>query len=381
MDIVYALAAFQGLIFTGFLIIRREQRLANQLLAAYLLFICFSLLTSYLRETGLLEQFPHLLGLDSGITYVCGPFLWFYALLVTRKITVLKWRDAWHLIPFILHYVYVYFVIIKEPEAFKLALIRGETSLSNPDFVLWSNGAKILHSFIYYAFIYRLISNWEKSVQQQKSMTKLVELKWLRWILMVILAISVVMTIWFVTYLVFHISIINGLMGALINVLLFVLVYAIVFFALRYPGLFKGQETEEKRTSHSQKYAQSTISNDESKIHWQKVASYMEASKPYLKANLTIADLAQVLDLPVKTLSQTINENSGKNFFNFINQYRVEEFKVRAADPSNGHLTLLAIALDCGFASRSSFHAIFKKLENCTPKQYINGLKPSLQPQ
>lgn len=375
MDIVYALAAFQGLIFTGFLIFRKEQRLANQLLAGYLIFICFSLLSSYLRETGQLLQFPHLLGLDSGITYLCGPFLWFYALLITRKITVLNWKDAWHLIPFLLHYVYVYIVIIKQPEAYKLALIRGEITLSSPGFILWSNGAKIIHSFVYYAFIYRLISNWEKTVLQEKSVTKLVEVKWLRWILMVILAISVVMTIWFVTYLLFHISIINGFMGAMINVLLFILVYAIVFFGLKYPGLFKGDETE----SHSEKYTQSTVSSEQSRGHWQRLTSLMEGSKPYCKANLTIADLAEMLELPVKTLSQTINENSGKNFFNFINQYRVEEFKVKAMDPSNGHLTLLAIALDCGFASRSSFHAIFKKLENCTPKQYIDGLKPSLQ--
>lgn len=379
MDIVYALAALQGLIFTGFLLIRKDQRLANQLLAGYLLFVCFSLTISYLHETHLMEQVPHLLGLDSGITYLCGPFLWFYALLLTRRATSLKWRDALHLIPFVLHFIYVYLVVIRQPEAFKLALIRGEVALPNITLTLWSNGAKILHSLIYYAFIYRLIGRWEKELQAEDASTKLIEIKWLRWILMIILAISVVMVIWFVTYLIFHISLINALTGALINVLLFLLVYAIVFFGLKYPDLFKGPDKSLPGRSGAEKYAHSTVTSKQSKEHWQRVTDFMAGSKPYCRVNLTIGDLAEMLDMPVKVLSQIINENSEQNFFNFINQYRVTEFKGKATDSGNSHLTLLAIALDCGFASRSSFHAIFKKHENCTPKQYIDRLKASLQ--
>lgn len=377
MDIVYALAALQGLIFTGFLLIRKKQKLANQLLAVYLIFICFSLFISYLVDTGLIVEYPHLLGLDSGITYLCGPFLWFYALILTGKTTQLKWRDAWHLVPFILHYTYIYIVLIQQPAAFKVSLIRGEASLANPDLALWSNGLKILHSFVYYAIIYKYLSAWEKEIQNEQALTKLVELKWLRWILVVILAISVVMTVWFMSYLILGVSIINALTGAIINVLLFVLVYAIVFFALKYPGLFvEGTDTER---SKPEKYARSTLKDSESRVLWETLLKYMAQYKPYCEANLTISELARMVNLPAKSLSQVINENSGQNFFHFVNQHRVEEFKLKAIDPSNHHLTLQAIAMDCGFSSKSSFHSIFRKFEGCTPKQYIDRLKPVVQ--
>jgi AraC-like DNA-binding protein len=92
-----------------------------------------------------------------------------------------------------------------------------------------------------------------------------------------------------------------------------------------------------------------------------------------LYPELTIQELAEKINIPKHHLTYIINTGLHKNFFNFINEYRVEEFKHRALDPENDHLTLLAIAFDCGFNSKSSFHNIFKNITGQTPSEFKKG--------
>jgi AraC-like DNA-binding protein len=102
------------------------------------------------------------------------------------------------------------------------------------------------------------------------------------------------------------------------------------------------------------------------------VATYMVAHKPYVNPNLTIHELAGALKMPPHVLSKVINEGFGKNFFDFINAYRVEEFKRRMDDPRAKQYTLLSLAFDVGFNSKTAFNRAFKKLTNQTPKDYFH---------
>ena len=70
-----------------------------------------------------------------------------------------------------------------------------------------------------------------------------------------------------------------------------------------------------------------------------------------------------------------VNKKVGKNFYDFVNQYRLEEFKRLLSDPKNRNLTLLSLAIDCGFNSKSSFNRHFKKVTGQTPSQYFAALK------
>jgi AraC-like DNA-binding protein len=72
-------------------------------------------------------------------------------------------------------------------------------------------------------------------------------------------------------------------------------------------------------------------------------------------------------------LSQVINQLEGKNFFDFVNAYRVEEVKRKMADDRSKKLTLLAIALESGFNSKTSFNMVFKKMTGQTPSQYYKS--------
>ena len=100
----------------------------------------------------------------------------------------------------------------------------------------------------------------------------------------------------------------------------------------------------------------------------------METEKPYLDGKLSLKKVATDLGISTNYLSQVINENLNKNFFDFVNEYRVEMVKEMIIDPSNKNYTLLAIAYDCGFNSKSSFNSIFKKHTGLTPTEYQKSL-------
>ncbi|NJK95779.1 MAG: AraC family transcriptional regulator [Bacteroidales bacterium] len=97
----------------------------------------------------------------------------------------------------------------------------------------------------------------------------------------------------------------------------------------------------------------------------------MNDKKPYLEPKLTLNALAAELNISVNYLSQLINQYQGKNFYDFVNGFRIEEFKSRVLSPKNQHLTILALAFDSGFNSKSSFNLAFKKHTGLTPSEFL----------
>jgi AraC-like DNA-binding protein len=102
-----------------------------------------------------------------------------------------------------------------------------------------------------------------------------------------------------------------------------------------------------------------------------RLLTYMTTERPYLDPDLTLADLARRLKTSPALLSQAINVGVGRNFNDFVNEYRVEGFKQQARDPANAHLSLLGIALDCGFNSKATFNRAFRKFTNQSPGEFL----------
>ena len=100
----------------------------------------------------------------------------------------------------------------------------------------------------------------------------------------------------------------------------------------------------------------------------------MKEEKLFLDQELDLKSLADKLKLSSGYLSQIINKYEQKNFFDFINGYRVEEVKSKIPDPAYQHLSLLGIAFESGFKSKSTFNLAFKKHTGMTP----SGFKKSL---
>jgi AraC-like DNA-binding protein len=98
-----------------------------------------------------------------------------------------------------------------------------------------------------------------------------------------------------------------------------------------------------------------------------KLLALMTAEQPWLEPELTLADLAQLLQLHPAQLSKIINLGCGQNFSDFVNSYRVEEAQRKLADPRFAHYSLVGVALESGFNSKSTFNRVFKKMTGQVP--------------
>jgi len=106
-------------------------------------------------------------------------------------------------------------------------------------------------------------------------------------------------------------------------------------------------------------------------IHTANLLKYIQEERPYLDPNLSLRTLAELINIHPNQLSWLLNESLGKNFNEFINHYRVSEFQHLCKDPKNSHITLIGLAYDSGFNSKTVFNTSFKKETGLTPKQYL----------
>jgi adenylate cyclase len=102
-----------------------------------------------------------------------------------------------------------------------------------------------------------------------------------------------------------------------------------------------------------------------------KLTSYFNEEKPYLDASLSLNTIAEILEISTNKASFLINEVIGMNFNEYVNSFRLRHFKKIALDPKNSHLTILGLAYDSGFNSKTVFNSFFKKQENTTPSTWL----------
>jgi AraC-like DNA-binding protein len=128
--------------------------------------------------------------------------------------------------------------------------------------------------------------------------------------------------------------------------------------------------TKEEEQSSKEKYVRNKLSEEVKEEYKGKLLAFLEEEKPYLQAKLSIADLSNALEIPKHFISQIINDSLGQTFYSFINSYRVKEVKKRIQEDEEDKYTLLAIAFDSGFNSKSGFNNNFKLETGMTPLEY-----------
>jgi len=106
-----------------------------------------------------------------------------------------------------------------------------------------------------------------------------------------------------------------------------------------------------------------------------KLNKLMTEDRVYTEPSLTLRKLSAKMELNTNKLSWLINEVIGKNFNEYVNGLRLEAFKKNAASPNYREYSLLGIALDCGFNSKSVFNEFFKKQEGITPSAWLKMQK------
>lgn len=127
------------------------------------------------------------------------------------------------------------------------------------------------------------------------------------------------------------------------------------------------------------KYEASNLTPEQEEVYLSKLLRYMKEEKPHLNSELTVKRLAGGLSLSYRDISQVINERTGMHFHDFVNRYRVEEAKRLLRESIiRDELSILSIAYEVGFNSKSSFNTAFKKAAGITPSQYRKAYFRSL---
>jgi AraC-like DNA-binding protein len=159
------------------------------------------------------------------------------------------------------------------------------------------------------------------------------------------------------------------------------------FFGIRQAGIFHSlpalESTFPIKTEiiedriEKKKYQKSGLSTEDAENIHHQLNRIMAAEKLFRECELSLADLANRLNTQPNHLSQVINEREGKNFYDYINTLRIEEFKRLAISPESRKFTLMALAEASGFNSKSSFNRYFKKISGQSPSEYMESVAQS----
>jgi AraC-like DNA-binding protein len=152
----------------------------------------------------------------------------------------------------------------------------------------------------------------------------------------------------------------------------FLLVVAFLFYFIAYKLL--GQSKEILPKSNISKYKNSNLNKQLVELYKRELKQAMEIDKLFLNNKLSIVDVSEKLGIPRQYISEVLNVYMNTSFQDYVNKYRIEEFVNRLQNDQNDHLTLLGIANEVGFNSKSSFNATFKKFKGLTPTQFKKSL-------
>jgi AraC-like DNA-binding protein len=309
-----------------------------------------------------------------------GPFLYLYTASLTNQHSYLRKHFVWHFIPALLIYL-VLIPFFLRPHTERLEVFANDGK--GYEWVFLLQRIFVLASGV----AYTILSLWLlrlhiRNVQNRFSHTEKVNLLWLRYM------IYGVAVVW--------VAVFSGNDFIIFSlVALFVLLLG--YFGIKQVGIFTQttySETTVLRDSSvasnfgdnsapeeevKVKYLKSTLSSEkQAEIH-DKLTRAMEEQKLFLNPDLTIGQLAEAIAVHPNHLSQVINSKESKTFYDFINEWRIVEFKKMVTQPKNQKYTLLALAFECGFNSKTSFYRNFKNVTGQSPTQYLKDQHIQIQ--
>lgn len=197
-----------------------------------------------------------------------------------------------------------------------------------------------------------------------------IEGKNLSWLRNLYLAVAVVFFLWAYVQYYFILYKEDIWIFRLMWILIFGLLYFMGFFLILRGHLFEIPTFKSEDENDSKK----PILSDKTDEHYQKLLQLMQDQKLYHDAELSMDTLAEKTELSNGYLSRIINQKEGKNFYDFINSYRITEVKNNLTNPDYAHYSILGIGLEAGFKSKSTFNAVFKKMTGMTPSAYKKTL-------
>ena len=166
----------------------------------------------------------------------------------------------------------------------------------------------------------------------------------------------------------------NAVMWSVTVLVILIITLAYIYYRRRMKRNNLIQSKEKKQPVIEEKYRKSNVTEEECRRLAGELELLMQRDRLYVNPNLKIADLAAILNVSTYTLSYLFNQYLDKNYYDYLNDYRIEEFKRLVDKDEYSKYTLTALAELCGFSSRTSFFRYFKKVIGITPNEYIRSI-------
>jgi AraC-like DNA-binding protein len=338
------------------------------------------LLGRVLPSTAVAAHYPSLPGWLELTRLAMAPAFYLSVVQFTAPNRPPRWRDELHFLPWLL------FLLIMLP------LLLGWWSLGPvPSWVALVSrplvfAAPKVQAIGYWLGAYLALQRHQRHLLQLTAQPEPVDLQWLKQVLW---GLALLVGLW-LNELFFHL----GWVLALTPVGYLGAVLYLAHYALRQPEVFAfpapvRAEIEELWQQESPALPspvpaapkQARLSPSQV-VYWQqRLLQLLETEKAYLEADLSLPALAERAGLSTHELSYVLNEGFGVNFFQFINAYRVAEVQRLLASAQHQHLSIVGIAFEAGFSSKTTFNTTFKKVTGLTPSQFLQQVRAGSAPQ
>lgn len=366
-DILLFLGISQGIFLAITLaLVNNRNKSANKILSYLLIIACVMLVGRifYPKYKGVL--FLRVAAFVDTLIFLFGPILYLYI----RRLAfyeVPAYKIAWlHFIPAILHTLFFAGTLFYTTS--ELLILGSQGKLNFIYFVVETTG--LLSNLIYTYASFRLVKLYEVEEKNNLSYSQRVH----RYLQILLLGISVFLLLWILSY--FNTNFIRKrellfISYHLIWISVPIFIYIIGFFSLKQPEIFRVPIIKNKKIKRER------LEGEELNTIKKNLEYLMVEKKIYLNNELTLKQLSEELNTSTNNVSWLLNNIHKCSFYDYINTYRVQEFITKIKRGEHHQHTILALSLDSGFNSKSTFNKAFKMIKKETPSNYIRRLKVS----
>lgn len=354
---------------------RKNNSLANRMLALLILLPVFPIISNYIFYTRPVSEFPHTMFASQLLFSLFGPVYFFYSMEMLGRTFKFSKLKLLHLLPalciLILWMVYTFLPAEKQYE-----FAAGFSKDGNPGWQM--QAASIVPILLVLAYI--TASAWKvfrRAAAFKEVFTNLEHLKagYIREFILVLIAEIILLCIVSVFTPVLYVDLVwVPILG---NLMYFYIVYksynyGVVFSEKEYADFEKLYSPLNKyiEETEGQKYSGSVLSDLKLQEYAFQLQEGFKLQQWHLDPELNLNLLSQKTGIPAHGISQVINRQFNKNFFDLVNSYRVEELKIKLIDDNFTHLKIEELAYMCGFNSKAAFQRSFKKHTGLTPTEY-----------
>jgi AraC-like DNA-binding protein len=366
---IYTIIIFQSLFLTVVFLVKKTHRLPNRILGILVFTIGLPFIGGFMDTLTTTSSNISFSRVTIPLLYAYGPLIQYYTRSLIGEIEVFNFRQLRAGIPFL---IVAFFVIATGLPGLSSSAINSlmpGTSLPLADYLLIQSGLLYLITII--VRLRKPLFRYKKSLVDYFSNVRAMELSWLRNLLTMLIVTSTVhLVVNFADIVLMSKG--DKILASLESVAVsfgFFSILLIAWTTLTKPNLFDRLDDFTHHIDQGPQYSKQRLDVVTETGLLTELENHMDMNKPYLAENLTLNDLAGQTGIPPHQITMVLNLHRKQNYYSFINSYRIKE-ACRRLSNSKDDATILTIAMDSGFKSKSTFNTLFKKTTGLTPREF-----------